>query len=136
MVILTRHGSFNKARGVRWLYVSKCEFICFRDYFFWRCANYFLSQAARGSTSNDPEIIEIDDDDDEPMDDEEDIDANEQDDEDMEEEEEVEEYEEDEEYNDSVEETNGINGGSESLLDLGPFQNGHSTAYLSIYWLR
>ncbi|KAE8325534.1 107-domain-containing protein [Aspergillus sergii] len=88
-------------------------------------AGFTSVNAARGSTSNDPEIIEIDDDDDEPMGDEEDVDANEQDDEDMEEEEEVEEYEEDEEDNDSVEETNGINGGSESPLDLGSFQNGH-----------
>jgi hypothetical protein len=59
------------------------------------------------------------------MDKEEDFDANEEVDEEMEEEDEVDEDE--EEDGDSVHEINGINGGSESPLDLSPAQNGHST---------
>ncbi|KAE8355571.1 107-domain-containing protein [Aspergillus coremiiformis] len=86
-------------------------------------AGFTSVNAPRGSTPNDPEIIEIDDDDDEPMDDEEDMDSNEQD-EEMEEEDEV---DEDEEDNDSAGETNGINRDSESPLDFDPIPNGHKT---------
>ncbi|KAF7585703.1 Nucleoporin nup84 [Aspergillus hancockii] len=86
-------------------------------------ARFTSVNAPRGATANDPEIIEIDDDDDEPMDEEEDIDPNEED-EEMDEEEEVDEDEEGED-DDSIHEVNGINGGSESPLDLSPAQNGH-----------
>ncbi|KAF5854945.1 Nucleoporin nup84 [Aspergillus alliaceus] len=71
----------------------------------------------RGCTSNDSEVIEIEDSDDEPMGDEDDMNANEQD-EEVDEDEEVED-------NDFARETNGINGGRESPLDFEPIPNGH-----------
>ncbi|KAE8145807.1 107-domain-containing protein [Aspergillus avenaceus] len=79
------------------------------------------------SFPNDPEIIAIeDDDDDEPMHGDGDIGDNGEDEEMEEEEEGEEEEEEDDEGDESVDEVDGMNG-SESPLELSPVQNGHKT---------